>query len=144
MKTINKGLRQPVITALLSLSLLLLPSCLKGELDELEIWKAENDKWLETTDFSDYEKVAPSWAPQNFIYIKWHNDRKLTEKNLVPMSTSTVNTKYEILFDYTKKTGIYTMSASPKTAIPFSRHFSFMICLSCFLLFPSGTFLQNS
>ena len=96
MKTINKGLRQPVITALLSLSLLLLPSCLKGELDELEIWKAENDKWLETTDFSDYEKVAPSWAPQNFIYIKWHNDRKLTEKNLVPMSTSTVNTKYEM------------------------------------------------
>lgn len=96
MKIPFKAIRPLVAAAALTLPLLLLPSCLKGEIDDLEVWKAENDKWLETTDFSGYERVAPSWAPQNFIYIKWHNDRKLTENNLVPMSTSTVKTKYEM------------------------------------------------
>ena len=41
-------------------------------------------------------KVVPEWAPNDFVLIKWHNDRSLTEKNLKPLSNSTVNIKYEM------------------------------------------------
>lgn len=71
-------------------------SCLKSDVDDYESWKNENDAWLKTIDTNEYLKVAPDWAPENYIYVKWHNDRSLTEKNLVPFSTSTVKTKYEM------------------------------------------------
>ena len=40
--------------------------------------------------------MVPEWAPQNSVYIKWHNDRELTKENLVAMSNSTVDMKYEL------------------------------------------------
>lgn len=82
-------------TAIVSLTL---TSCLKGENDEYELWRSQNDEYLASTDLSEYTLVVPDWAPQNSVYIKWHNDRKLTEKNLVAKSNSTVDMKYE-LFD---------------------------------------------
>lgn len=41
-----------------------------------------------------YKKITPDWAPNNSVYIKWHNDTTLTSKNLSPMSNSTVNITY--------------------------------------------------
>lgn len=73
-----------------------LSSCLKGEMDDFEDWRDANDAWLEKTDLSDYERISPKWAPGNEVYIKWHNDRSLTADNLRPLSTSTVDMKYEL------------------------------------------------
>lgn len=99
------------------LSLLLtLTGCLKGEMDEYDTWRDLNDAYVKSIDLSEYEKVAPSWAPLNPVYMKWHNDRALTASNLVPMSTSTVEMKYEledingkkIENSYSRKDSVYT------------------------------------
>lgn len=70
--------------------------CIKSEADDYENWRKVNDAYTAAIDLSEYEKVTPEWAPLNSVYIKWHNDRRLTADNLVPMSTSTVVTKYEL------------------------------------------------
>ena len=44
-----------------------------------------------------YEKIIPSWAPNTFVLVHWHNDRALTEKNLSPMDNSTVSITYRLL-----------------------------------------------
>lgn len=65
-------------------------------------WKKQNDNWLVnfesdvTSGRKDYEKIVPDWAPQNSVYVKWHNDRSQTEKNLSPLSTSTVDITYAL------------------------------------------------
>lgn len=74
-----------------------LTSCLgDGEGDKYEDWRKKNDAYIAAIDTKEYERIAPDWAPQNPVYIKWHNDRALTEDNLVAMSNSTVNIKYEL------------------------------------------------
>lgn len=45
-----------------------------------------------------YSKIVPSWAPNAFSLVHWHNDRSLTQENLSPMDNSTVQITYE-LFD---------------------------------------------
>ncbi|WP_280119841.1 FKBP-type peptidyl-prolyl cis-trans isomerase [Sangeribacter muris] len=65
-------------------------------------WKKQNEEYVtkmeELTENGEkvYTKVVPEWAPNDFVLIKWHNDRSLTEKNLKPLSNSTVNIKYEM------------------------------------------------
>ncbi|MDE6230570.1 MAG: FKBP-type peptidyl-prolyl cis-trans isomerase [Muribaculaceae bacterium] len=71
-------------------------SCIKGEMDDYDAWRVENDKYVSEIDLEEYQRVAPDWAPENEIFIKWHNDRSLTANNLVPISTSTIKTKYEL------------------------------------------------
>lgn len=77
-------------------SSILLSSCLKGEVDEYEAWRKVNDEYNANIDKSEFTEIIPDWAPQNSVYIKWHNDRSLTATNLVAMSTSTVDIKYEL------------------------------------------------
>lgn len=81
---------------MLTLVTILLPGCIKSESDDYETWRATNDAYTAAINLNEYEKVAPDWAPLNPVYIKWHNDRSKTADNLVPMSTSTVVTKYEL------------------------------------------------
>lgn len=71
-------------------------SCLKSEVDDYETWRQTNDAYLNTINTDEYEKIVPDWAPQNSVYIKWHNDRSLTAGNLVAMSNSTVDIKYDL------------------------------------------------
>lgn len=71
-------------------------ACLKGETDDYEEWRKVNDDYIASIDTKEYELVVPDWAPQNSVYIKWHNDRSLTAGNLVPISNSTVDIKYEL------------------------------------------------
>lgn len=73
-----------------------LTSCLKGESDDYEAWREQNDAYIASIDTKEYELVVPDWAPRNSVYIKWHNDRALTADNLVAMSNSTVELKYEV------------------------------------------------
>ena len=68
-------------------------------------WRALNQKYIQedsTKTNEDgsayYTKVVPSWAPDTYVLMHWHNDRTQTENNLSPMDNSTVSITYE-LFD---------------------------------------------
>lgn len=74
----------------------LLTSCLKSELDSYDDWRKHNDQYIASLDKNEYKLIVPDWAPQNSVYIKWHNDTTLTANNLVAMSNSTVDIKYEL------------------------------------------------
>lgn len=71
-------------------------ACLEGESDSYDAWREQNDKYVADIDTREYTRLVSPWAPSNPVYIKWHNDRNLTARNLVPLSTSTVNIKYEM------------------------------------------------
>lgn len=75
-----------------------LASCVKGEHEDFDSWREQNDEYIASIDTDEYELVVPDWAPQNSVYIKWHNDRSLTADSLVALSNSTLDIKYE-LFD---------------------------------------------
>lgn len=88
--------RKYFILPALAAILMPLASCLKSEVDDYDEWREKNDAYLKTIDTREYELIKPDWAPQNSVYIKWHNDRTLTADNLVPLSNSTVDMKYEL------------------------------------------------
>ena len=81
---------------LLLLISVLLPSCLKSELDDYDKWREKNEAYIRNVDKAEYKPYSPVWAPASTVYIKWHNDTSLTKKNLQPLSTSTVRLKYEM------------------------------------------------
>ena len=92
---------------LLPVFAMLFTSCLDDDNDDstfdYSTWRKLNDEYVTkmenlTDDNGEkvYTKVTQDWAPKDFVLIKWHNDRTLTEKNLVPLSNSTVNIKYEM------------------------------------------------
>lgn len=101
---------------LVGVMMLCLSSCLKSEVDSYDEWRELNDEYLANIDPTEYELIVPDWAPQNSIYIKWHNDRSLTANNLVAMSNSTVSVKYSlrdiegnlIETTYSKPDSVYT------------------------------------
>ena len=78
-----------------------LTSCLgDDETIDYSDWRKLNDDYVTKMEALTengekvYTKITEDWAPQDFCLVKWHNDRKQTEKNLVAMSNSTVNIKY--------------------------------------------------
>lgn len=83
-------------TAAAALILISATACLRGESDEYDDWRHENDTYLAEIDTHVYTPLTPDWAPMNTVYIRWHNDRSLTADRLVPLSNSTVNIKYEM------------------------------------------------
>lgn len=93
------------ILYILPLLAALLTSCLDDNEDstfDYAAWRKLNDEYVTNAENLTengekvYTKVTASWAPDDFVLIKWHNDRSLTEKNLVPLSNSTINIKYEM------------------------------------------------
>ena len=67
-------------------------------------WKEQNEKYMADAEaMTDengklhYEKIIPSWAPEAFALVHWHNDRSQTEKNLSPMDNSLVSITYQLL-----------------------------------------------
>lgn len=96
----KKLLLLPLFLVLFSLT-----SCLNGDddsLTEYAEWKQQNEEYVLKMELLTengekvYTKVTPTWATFDYVLIKWHNNRSLTQNNLVPMSTSTVNIKYEM------------------------------------------------
>ena len=76
-------------------------SCLGDDGNEYSAWRTENDEYMATKEIETdangkyvYTKVFATWNPQGYVLMRWHNDRSLTEKNLSPLSTSTVDLKY--------------------------------------------------
>lgn len=89
-------MKRVLIYAGIALASLSLSSCLKGEADDYDAWRDTNDAYIKAINTEEFEKITPDWAPQNSVYIKWHNNRALTAGNLVAMSNSTVDIKYEL------------------------------------------------
>lgn len=104
----------PVLSILL---LAPLTSCLgDSEADDYEEWRQQNDTYIAAINTDEYELVVPEWAPQNSVYIKWHNDRSLTADNLVPLSNSTVHMKYELEnIEGTKIEDTYSLATGDST-----------------------------
>ncbi|MDE6236894.1 MAG: FKBP-type peptidyl-prolyl cis-trans isomerase [Muribaculaceae bacterium] len=87
---------------LLPLATMILTGCMGDDKVEKQYaeWKTRNDQYIvefekaTASGSNGYTKIVPEWGPQNSVFIKWHNDRSLTERNLKPLSTSTVNITY--------------------------------------------------
>lgn len=106
----------PLLAVLLVMPL---TGCLKSDVVDYEDWRNENDAYLKTINTSEFETISPAWAPLDTVYMKWHNDRSLTASNLVPMSTSTVEMKYELeTIDGTKVENTYSKKDSVFTCTP--------------------------
>ncbi len=97
------GLRSVSMLSLISIiSILSLTSCFEDNVEDYSEWKAENEKFLDekiastVNGMSEFTRFIPSWEPNAFVLMKWHNDRHLTDSKLIPLDNSTVNVKYEL------------------------------------------------
>lgn len=105
------------ILALCSLPLLAACSLDREEpADPNSEWREENDNWIQAKaeekdadGNSVYEKVTAPWDPNAYVLMRWHNDRTLNSSQLSPISTSTIDVRYEVsnidgdLIDSSKK-----------------------------------------
>lgn len=64
-------------------------------------WRNANNAWIEdqaaltNPDGTPYyQRIVPEWDPAAYVLIHYFNDRSLTQGNLSPMYTSTVDVKY--------------------------------------------------
>lgn len=95
----KKLLYLPFIVA----SVCILSSCLGDTPSEDAEWRDKNDAWMiekeAETDANGqkvYTRINCEWDPNGYVLMKWHNDRSLTENNLSPIATSTVDVKYRV------------------------------------------------
>lgn len=91
-----------------------LPGCLDdNKNDDYKEWKKANDEYLLHTDtMKDFVRISPDWAPGVYVLMKWHNDRKETEKKLSPLYNSTCNTTYRLrLIDETVADSSYSLKS---------------------------------
>lgn len=88
--------------------LLPLASCLGDNDTDLEKkygeWKKTNEEFVEKAAAERnadgtpvYERIVPDWSKDIYVLMRWHNDRSLTEKNLVPLDNSTCAVKYTLM-----------------------------------------------
>ncbi|MCM1369991.1 MAG: FKBP-type peptidyl-prolyl cis-trans isomerase [Candidatus Amulumruptor caecigallinarius] len=89
-------MNKTVLPLAAALMVVMLPSCLDDSPETYDDWRQENETYLENINTQEYTRVSPDWAPQNAVYIKWHNDRSSTADNLVAISNSTVDIIYEM------------------------------------------------
>lgn len=92
------------LTAIGTLALAL-TSCLGDDKpdDSNDIWKKQNEDWMITKSLEKdaegnnvYERVGSAWDPNAYVLMRWHNDRSQTASKLSPISTSTVDVRYEV------------------------------------------------
>lgn len=117
-----------------------LTSCLKSEHEDYEEWRKKNDDYIAGINTAEYQLVVPDWAPRNSVYIKWHNDRALTAGNLVAMSNSTVDIKYELEdIEGTKYENTYSRKDSVYQSKPNSNVIGMMIAMTTMHVGDSAT-----
>lgn len=83
-------------------------------------WRESNESWFNeqkartNADGSKYyTELSPSWDSTQSILIHYFNDRKLTEGNLSPLYTSTVDVKYKgCLYNDEPFDSSYSLTAS--------------------------------
>ncbi len=95
----------PLYLLLIALGAALAVSCSKDDNNTLwsayAEWRKTNTTWLmekqamKNPDGSPYyEILVPDWDPSAYVLIHYFNDRTLTEGNLSPLSTSTIDARY--------------------------------------------------
>lgn len=64
-------------------------------------WREANEKWVAEQAAATnadgtpvYTRVTPPWNSSAYVLMRWYNDRSITEGNLQPLYTSTVDVKY--------------------------------------------------
>lgn len=83
---------------------LAMTSCLgDNEPTTVNTWQEKNDAWmLEKSMEKDadgnpvYERITCPWDPDGYVLMKWHNPRTENEAKLSPLSTSTIDVRYEV------------------------------------------------
>ena len=84
------------------LTLVVASSCNNNDTwNEYEDWRHTNEQWLieqqqliQPDGELFYRRLVPQWNKSAYVLIHYFNDRALTEGNLSPLYTSTVNVKY--------------------------------------------------
>lgn len=73
----------------------------KDNWEHYKDWREHNDAWLQEQAARKnpdgtpyYTQLVPSWNPGAYVLIHYFNDRSLTEGNLSPLYTSTVDVRY--------------------------------------------------
>ena len=84
----------------------MLTSCFEDDettAEKYKEWREKNERYvLEAEAKTDvngkayYTKIIPSWAPDAYALVHWHNDRALTAGNISPMDNSTTQITYEL------------------------------------------------
>lgn len=107
-KVKNQILRHLFVLATMTFMGMTLSSCFddpESTYDKYKDWREQNDKYIADAEAllnndgtAYYSKIVPSWAPETFVLLHWHNNRELTKDNLMPMDNSTTQITYE-LFD---------------------------------------------
>ncbi|MCH5237580.1 MAG: FKBP-type peptidyl-prolyl cis-trans isomerase [Muribaculaceae bacterium] len=78
-------------------------SCLGNDRSEdYSDWRIQNQEYLDKAEIEMengelvYDKISPVWDNNVYVLMHWHNDRKETEGELLPLSNSTVKVKYTL------------------------------------------------
>lgn len=104
-RRIIKKLFRPLPALLMCSAGLWLTSCFDDDNagDQYKEWKEQNEAYLTQAEAKTdeagrpyYQKIVPTWAPETYVLIHWHNDRSLTAGNLSPMDNSTTQITYEL------------------------------------------------
>ena len=96
-----------------------LNSCLGDSIeDEYKDWREANDEWFQRQKESgQYTLLTAPWDPSATTLIRWHNDTMLTQGNLKPLITSTIDVKYRLsLYDGTPVDSSYNL-VSPADSV---------------------------
>lgn len=88
---------------IVSLAIIPLTSCLGDEPDNGTDWREKNDSWMQSKIAEKdkdgnpvYRRIGCGWDPDAYVLMKWHNDPAETSSNLAPLSTSTIDVRYEV------------------------------------------------
>lgn len=81
-----------------------LTSCLSNdEPNSGNNWRDANDEWMLAKSIEKdaagnlvYERVTCPWDVDGYVLMKWHNSRSENASKLSPISTSTIDVKYEV------------------------------------------------
>lgn len=91
-----------------------------GVWEEYAEWRKTNESWfneqkvrVDANGNKFYTEVSPVWDTTQCVLIHYYNDRKLTEGNLTPLYTSTVDVKYRgCLYNEEPFDSSYSLTAS--------------------------------
>lgn len=91
----------PFLLLLAVISAIFISCSTTDDTEKYADWRSKNAAWLneqmnkKNADGTPYyTKLVADWDKQAYILIKYFNDTKLTENNLSPFYTSTVDVKY--------------------------------------------------
>lgn len=101
--------RLPLILALIIAGTWFFTACSDDDSDSVAVayadWHEKNEAWIkeqQTRTNPDgspyYTTLVPAWNNQAYVLIHYYNDRTLTQGNLSPLYTSTVDTRYHLSY----------------------------------------------